>query len=360
MNIALVCPYSFDLPGGVQSQVAGMAKVLSNDHSVTVLAPGTKVPQSLEGINVTLLGPTFGIRANGSVAPIALSLRAIAKLRRAMRTLHPDITIIHEPLVPVVSLAALYLSRGVRIGTFHRAGVTAGYRILLPLAGCVLRRLDYGVVVSEQARQTVSVLLGDRAAQFELIANAVDIDRFTPQQKGPRTPHSLFFLGRHEPRKGLSVLLKALKQLPDEFTLTIAGTGPETDVLQQQYPPNARMRWLGQIDDDELVRILHQTELFVAPSLGGESFGVVLLEAMAAGAPVLCSDLPGYRLAGGEAVTYTPPGDADGLVTQIQRLASDPELRDELSRRGADRASKFTFSVLKDQYLELANHRQRP
>jgi phosphatidylinositol alpha-mannosyltransferase len=357
MRIAVVCPYSLDLPGGVQGQAMGMAVGFAQEHEVTVFAPGTNVPEvlSVAGVTTVLLGRSIGVRANGSVAPISLSFRACARLRKDLRELRAQVCIIHEPLVPIISLAALGGRAGLRVGTFHRAGITRGYRLLRFIAAPLLSRLDTGVVVSEEARATVASLVRGRADGYSLIANAVDIARFAPPVTNVRAKKSVLFIGRHEYRKGLSVLLEAFATLPQDFTLLVGGAGPETDDLRQRFPESSQIHWLGSLGNDEVVRYLHGVELFVAPSLGGESFGVVLLEAMAAGTPVLASDLPGYYLAADDAARYVTPGEPSALAAAIVGLSADVELREEMCRRGLERAERFTFRDLCDRYLELVH-----
>lgn len=360
MRIALICPYSLDLPGGVQGQVIGMAVRFATDHDVTVFAPGTITPDLLRdaGVTTVLLGRSIGVRANGSVAPIMLSLRVFARLFRALRSLRAEVCIIHEPLVPIVGLAALAGATGTRIGTFHRAGVSRGFRMLRFVAPPLLLRLDVGVVVSEEARETIRVLVNRRADRYTNIANAVDVARFVRPDAARRSNRSALFIGRHEHRKGLTVLLEAFGTLPADFSLLIGGTGPETEDLKRRYPESSQIHWLGMLNNEEVVRYLHMAELFVAPSLGGESFGVVLLEAMASGTPVIASDLAGYRLAAGDAARFVPPGDVDALARAMVDLCDDERARKAMRKRGSDRVAQFTFAQLCAQYLALVGENE--
>jgi phosphatidylinositol alpha-mannosyltransferase len=355
MRIAIVCPYSLDLPGGVQAQVIGMAKAFSREDEVIVYAPGTRIPNALvaKDIKVILLGKTIGIRANGSVAPISLSLRALGEMRKTMRNDRVTATIVHEPLVPLVALGSLFHKQSAMIGTFHRAGVTRTYRALGSFARRTLKTLDAGVVVSEEARATISTFDNVGSQQFKLIPNAVDVTKFSPDAAVIRLPKTLFFLARHEPRKGLATLLDALVLLPDDVRLWIAGSGPETERLQRQFPEGDRVRWLGRISDEQVVGHLRTCEIFVAPSLSGESFGVVLLEAMATGTPVVCSDLAGYHLAAGDDALFVEPGSATALAEAICRLVKDVEMRGKLSAAGLLRARRFTFEGVVESYRAL-------
>lgn len=351
MKLALVCPYGLDRPGGVQGQVIGLARALASDHEVRVVAPGTEVPPALAAnVPTTLVGPTVGVRANGSVAPITLAPAAVRRVRAAIRSFAPDVAFVHEPLVPVVGIGAV--GAAPTVATFHRAGVTSAFRLAAPLGRVVGGRLAAGVVVSEAARATIRTLVGRRAAEFLMIPNGVDTARFSPVT-GTRSPHALVFVGRHEPRKGLGVLLEALERLPESFVLTVVGEGPETPGLRARYA-DSRVRWLGRAPDAVVADEVAHAGMFVAPSLRGESFGVVLLEAMAAGVPVVCSDLAGYRLAAGSDAVYVAPGDADALGAAIATLAADDVARRRLAERGIERARAHDFGVVAAEYAALA------
>lgn len=355
MNIAVICPYALDVPGGVQGQALGMSRAFARDHQVTLVSPGEHAPRELAHtpINVVLLGRTVGVKANGSVAPVALSPRAVHACREVLLDSEIDLLIIHEPLVPVTSVTALFGGTPIKIGVFHRSGISRLLPLLRPFASPLLSRLDYGVVVSEEARKTIRVLVGNRADGYAQISNAVDVDRFATPHPLARKPKSILFLGRHERRKGLAVLIDAMRRLPAEFSLMVAGTGPETSALERQCSGDPRVTWLGRISDAEAALRLQESELFVAPAIGGESFGVVLLEAMAAGAPVLCSDIPGFRLAAGDAASYFPVGDAPQLANEIVRLSGAAGTRAAMSARGLARAATCDFAALATRYLEL-------
>ena len=355
MHIVMTCPYNIDLPGGVQGQVIGMARSLSTEHRLTILAPGTAAPESLRSSSVEtiLLGSTLRFRANGSVAPVSLLPTSAARLHRYLSVTAPDVLIIHEPMVPLVSIAALFGSAKMKIGVFHRAGPTKALSLLRSLASVVLPKLDAGIVVSEEARESVRALIGDRSQSFRRIPNAVDTARFEPRIPTKRRRKSILFLGRHEQRKGLRVLLEAFSSLSPEFSLSIIGTGPETAELREKYSSYDTIHWFGRLGESEVAELMHESEIFVAPSLGGESFGVVLLEAMAAEVPVLCSDIPGYRLAAENAALFVDPGDATKLAGAIEALSEDELTRRDLVQRGRQRSREFDFSVARERYLDV-------
>ena len=353
VHIAITCPYNIDTPGGVQSQVIGLAETLSTENRLTILTPGTMVPESLKNssVEMILLGSTFGFAANGSVAPVSLSLKAALRLHRYLEETAPDVLIIHEPMVPIVSSVALFSSAKRKIGVFHRGGNTKALSLLRPLASLILTKLDDGIVVSEEARDSVRALIGERSRGFRRIPNAVDVARFEPRERNARRKGAILFLGRHEHRKGLGVLLEAFSKLGPGFTLSIIGSGPETAKLTIKYPPSDTLHWLGQVSIKEMVHLMHESEIFVAPSLGGESFGVILLEAMAAEVPVICSDISGYRLAAENAAVFVEPGNATNLARAIRELSDDEAAQNELAHRGHRRSREFNFSVAGKRYL---------
>ena len=185
-----------------------------------------------------------------------------------------------------------------------------------------------------------------------VIPNGVEVDRFAGADPWPKRAPTIVFVGRHERRKGLTVLLEAFGLLSGPTRLWVVGDGPETERLRAQFGADARIEWLGSLDDDERAARLAGADALVAPSLGGESFGVVLLEAMAAGTPVIASDLPGYRLAAGPAARFVPPGDRPALAEAMRAVLGDEGLRDELSRRGRERASAHDMGVIAGLYRE--------
>src|SRR5437763_5050681 len=239
----------------------------------------------------------------------------------------------HEPLVPGPTMTAVVAGAMAKVGTFHAAGGSAAYRWLWPITRWMAGRLAVRCAVSEDARDMASRALG---GHYVLVHNGIEIERFAKATPWPTTGPTLFFVGRHEPRKGLAVLLEALDRLPADMTVWIGGDGPETETLRERVGDDARVQWLGRIGDDELARRLRGADVFCAPSLGGESFGVVLLEAMAAHTPIVASDLPGYRnvaRAGLDAL-LVPPGHAPALADAITRVLERPTLAEALVASG--------------------------
>ena len=352
MRVAIVCPYSLAVPGGVQQQVLGLAAALGRaGEDVTVLAPTGPAAYRggpAAGYGVVLVGHSLRVPANGSRAPVSLSLASGRRTVEALRQLRPDVVHVHEPFVPAPALAATLAHLAPTLATFHRAGGGAGYRA----AGLGLRlvagRIDACVAVSGAARDTVALVLG-RDPGCEVLWNGVDLDRFAEAVPAPAKVPTALFVGRHEPRKGLAVLLEAFALVPGEVALWVAGEGPLTAGLRRRWR-DERVEWLGRVDDDELAARLAGASVLVAPSLRGESFGLVLLEAMAAGTAVLASDLPGYRAAAGEAARFFPPGDAGALASLLSEVLAEPALARQLVDAGHRLAVARSFRQLATAY----------
>ncbi|HLI15687.1 MAG TPA: glycosyltransferase family 4 protein [Acidimicrobiales bacterium] len=350
--MALVAPYDLAVPGGVQAQVLGLARALVGlGAEAAVLAPGTPGPRSAAGLRLEGAGRSLALPANGSRAPVALGPGALARTRRFLASFDPDVVHVHEPFVPGPALASLIVARVPVVATFHRAGAGAGYR----LAGLALRRLlgrlDDVVAVSEAARETLLAVVGPGAGRCSIEPNGVDLERFVAAVPAARAAPVVCFVGRHEQRKGLAVLLEAFASLEIEARCWVVGTGPLSAPLRARYGADPRVEWLGVLGDAELASHLAAADVLAAPSLGGESFGVVLLEAMAAGAAVVASDLPGYRDAAGDAACYVPPGDARCLAAALRSLLTDRSRREHLVAAGHRRVAPRGFPALAQRYL---------
>jgi len=354
VRIGLVCPYSLSIPGGVQGQVLALARALRRrGHEARVLAPCDGPPPELF---VTPLGNSVPTATNGSIAPIAPDLPAQLRTIRALWDESFDVVHLHEPFVPGPTLTAALLKPAPLVGTFHAAGAQPAYQVLAPLVQWLGHRLDVRVAVSDDAL----ALAGDAVGgEFLVLFNGIEVQRFREAEPWPTDRRSILFLGRHEPRKGLEVLLSAVPQLPEDVAVWVAGEGPDTARLRERYRDD-RIEWLGRIDDDERDRRLAAASVFCAPSLGGESFGVILLEAMAAGTPVVASSIPGYAKVarpGGEgtpaAASLVEPGDADALAAALRRVLDDPAEAERLRAAGECRAAEFDLELLCDRYLEI-------
>ena len=338
LRIALVCPYSLSRPGGVQGQVMGLARDLGSDgHRVTVFAPIDDVADTPEGIDLVVSGSSVPLPSNGSRAPVSVSPRSATRAVRALRLGRFDVVHVHEPFSPGLPYALL-LAGGLPpiVATFHRSGGSIFYAILKPLARRRARRFAVRCAVSEAARETAFDAVG---GEYVVLFNGVEIERYRDATPWPTDGPTVLFLGRHEERKGLRVLLDAFAQLSGEPApageggaggvgplpvLWIAGNGPETEWLRRLHPESEHVRWLGVLTEEEKVRRLAAADVLCAPSLGGESFGMVLLEAMAARTLVVASDIDGYRDAVGPDAVLVPPGDPTSLAKALGAALDRP------------------------------------
>ncbi len=341
-------PYSVTIPGGVQGQVLGLARALrSLGHPVRVLAPADGVPPDA---GVTPLGVSVPTSANGSVAPLAPDPSAQLRTIRAIRDEDFDVLHLHEPLAPGPTMTALLVSPAPMIGTFHAAGDSASYKYAGPALRWLLRHLSHRCAVSPDAERLAKSYLG---GDYELLFNGIEIERYASGPSTPTDAPTIFFCGRHEPRKGLEVLLEALQRLSSDVRLWVGSDGPETERLQATYAGDPRIEWLGRLTDQEKIARLRGAHVFCAPALMGESFGVVLLEAMAAGTAVVASDLAGYRNVATHGIDalLAPVGDAARLAEELTSALDDDHRRDELVTAGATRAGDFAMRHLAELYM---------
>ncbi len=348
----MVCPYSLDVPGGVQNHVRDLARVLiARGHDVGVLAPGEVV--TTEGGHVETVGRAVPISFNGSVARVAFGPRVAARTRRWLRKGAFDVVHLHEPATPSVSLLALWASGATVVATFHTANARSR---ALSLANAVLRpsmaKIAARLAVSESARSTLVQHLGGEAV---VIPNGIFSERFRgarprPEWAGPGP--TVVFLGRSdEPRKGLAVLLSAFAVVLTSHPtarLLIAGRGSAEQARMLPAGLRHRVELLGVLSDSERARLLASATVYVAPQLGGESFGIVLIEAMAAGAAVAASDLPAFRavLQGGRLGELFAVGDPVAAARSITRLLDDAPHRDRVRREASAGVERYEWSVL--------------
>jgi phosphatidylinositol alpha-mannosyltransferase len=353
LRIGLVCPYSLSIPGGVQSQVMGLARELRRrGHEARVLGPCDGPPPASF---VTPLGNSLPAAANGSIAPIAPDPSAVLRTLRVLNDEAFDVLHLHEPLAPGPTVTSLVVHRAPTVGTFHAAGTSASYRFLKGPMRRLITRINHKVVVSKDALALAQSHFG---GEYEVLFNGVEIDYImsvTPFERNGNGPPVIFFCGRHEHRKGLRVLVDALDRLDTPFHLWIASEGPDTVELMRRTSGDDRVEWLGRITDDEKFSRLRAADVFCAPSLGGESFGVVLIEAMTAGTAVVASALDGYRNVATDDVDslLVPPGEPDALASALARAMSDRELTDRLRAAGTARADQFAMTALADRYVEI-------
>jgi phosphatidylinositol alpha-mannosyltransferase len=355
LRIGLVSPYSLTIPGGVQQQVLGLGRALrAMGHEVRALGPCDGPPPETW---VTPLGDSLPTAANGSSAPLAPDPSAALRTIRAINDEAFDVLHLHEPIAPGPTVTALLLRLAPMVGTFHAAGDVSWYRRLRRGAAWLATHLDVRVAVSPQARELAHRYLG---GEYEVLFNGIDVDHYAPAAAGPvpgpaARERAVLFVGRHEPRKGLEVLLEAMAKVPDDVRLWVVSDGDGIGELRQRHAGDGRIEWLGRIPEEEKVRRMRACAAFCAPSLHGESFGVVLAEAMAAGAPVVASALDGYlNVATHERdALLVPPGDAASLAAAIVRIVADRELAARLTGAGRARAEALSMRHLAEEYVGI-------
>ena len=351
VRVGLVSPYSLSLPGGVQGQVLALARALRGlGHQVRVLGPCDGAPPE---VGLIPLGNCVPTAANGSMAPVAPDPSCALRTIHALHDEDFDVVHLHEPLAPGCTVTTLVFTSAPMVGTFHAAGASAAYRWLAPLTRWLAGRLAVRCAVSEDARDLAACSLG---GDYVMVHNGIDVERFAKATPWPADGPTVLFLSRHEPRKGLDVLIDALAWLPAHARVWVASDGPDTARLKAAASADRRVEWLGRIDDDEKISRLRGAQVLCAPSLRGESFGMVLLEAMAARTPIVASDLPGYRKVIGcdePAALLVPPGDAAALGAALRRLIDDPALAASLSDAGDARAARFSMDSLAQRYVDI-------
>ncbi|MDO3646622.1 glycosyltransferase family 4 protein [Nocardia mangyaensis] len=359
MKIGMVCPYSFDVPGGVQAHVVELARVfIERGHKVSVLAPAsddTPLPDF-----VVSAGRAVAIPYNGSVARLSFGPMAYTRIRRWIEGNDFDVLHIHEPNAPSLSMLALKIAEGPIVATFHTS--TTKSLVLSTFQG-VLRpyheKISGRIAVSELARRWQVEALGSDAVE---IPNGVDVSAFArggTLDGYPRPGKTVLFLGRYdEPRKGMDVLLGALPALvghhPD-VQILIVGRGDEERLRREAGAHAGHLRFLGQVSDAEKAAALRSADVYVAPNLGGESFGIILIEAMAAGTPVVASELDAFRrvLRDGTAGLLTPIGDSAALADAIDAVLTDGETRDRLVRTATQVVAAYDWPVVAEQILRV-------
>jgi len=350
LRVALVCPYSLSIFGGVQGQVLGLARALRRmGAEARVIAPCDGPPPET---GVTTVGPTRRFPSNGSIAPITSNHLAAARTLEALRGFAPDVIHLHEPLTPGPTHAALVGTDIPTVGTFHaayHAGYNKWYAALRRPLQRMVNRLTICTAVSEEATRDVEAF----GVQCEILFNGVEVDFYRDTPPTPSDRPAIFFVGRHEPRKGLAVLLDAFAGLDRDAALWVASAGPQTSSLRARGLPG--VEWLGRVSEAEKAARLRGATIVCAPSIEGESFGVVLLEAMAAGTAVIASDLTGYRAVarGDHEALLVPPGDVDALRGALRDLLDDCGERDRFAKAGTERAEEFSIDHLAERFVPI-------
>jgi phosphatidylinositol alpha-mannosyltransferase len=359
VRVGLVCPYSWDIPGGVQAHVRDLAEALIElGHEVSVLTPADEdTPLPPYAVSA---GRAVPVRYNGSVARLQFGPVSAARARRWLREGRFDVLHLHEPSTLSLSLTVLMLARGPIVATWHSSMTRS--RTLSALSGALqpfLEKIGGRIAVSVAARRLLVEHLGGDAVE---IPNGVAVAHYATAQPLPGYPRpgTVGFLGRYdEPRKGMAVLLDALARLaPDrpELRLLVAGRGDAEELLSELPPALAgRVDLLGQVDESDKARMLRSVDVYCAPNVGGESFGIILLEAMAAEAPILASDLDPFRrvLDGGRAGTLFRTGDPAALASRLSGLLDDPGRRARLAAVGTEVVAAYDWPVVTRQILDV-------
>ncbi len=355
MKIAQVSPYSWDAPGGVQAHIRQLTKRLrGRGHEVLILSPGEYPGFDPPGVKI--VGRPFHVRVNGAVARICFSRSSQRVVRDALEEFAPDVVHAHDPLVTSTSRWATMQTTAPVVATFHSyfaPDSLAGrcYTALAPFGASVWRRLAQRIAVSEAARESVSSRMGDEP--IRIVPNGTDVhvfERAVPA-KLPKG-RTILFVGRLEPRKGFPIAVRAFARLAQHYSdlqLIVVGEGVEREAVE--VLPRAlrtRVHLLGRVSDNVLPTYYAAADVFIAPSLGSESFGIVLVEAMAAGLPIIASDIAGYRevVRAGREALLVPSGDPAALADSVQHLFEHPAEARALSDAGHIRARRYDWDAI--------------
>jgi len=352
VKIGIVVPFSWSFWGAVVEHAELQAAALrERGHDVRLVMGNDPPGQFTRALHprvgrhgspppeVIPIGRSVIVPANGSLPNIVLSPRAIFRIRRVLERERFDVLHLHEPMTPVTCTAVLALATSPLVATFHASGDLGWMRLGTPVWGFLIDRLDRRIAVSERARESASRWL---PGEYDVIPNGV----LVPERAEPGgREHRVVFAGRQEPRKGLHVLLRAWPELHRRTgaRLTVAGADPLAVrlLLARLRVPEDGIDVVGFLSQDELTDLLRSTKALVAPSLGGESFGMVLTRAFACGAPVVASDIDGYReVVTPETAVSVPPGDVPALVDGVERLLADEPARVAMGAAARERAER--------------------
>lgn len=357
-RIGIVCPYGWDTPGGVQSHVRDLAEYLIRQgHYVSVLAPAIDEEDLPE--YVTSAGRPIAIPYNGAVARVLFGPIAFARVRQWINTGSFDVLHLHEPAIPSISLLACWAAEGPMVGTFHAAAKRQKVTFAVaPILEPVIEKLTARIAVSEAARETLTEHLETDAI---VVPNGIYAARYRNGLVEEKwAGHSIGFIGRfEEKRKGLEVLVGALPSVIAKFPdvkVFVAGPGDPAAVLEEIDPAlHSRFTFLGRITEEEKANFLASVGLYVAPNTGGESFGIILAEALAGGASVLASDIPAFDslLGHGEYGTLFKSENSQDLAEKILALFKDDDRRLAIAERGKAYAQSFDWEVVAEKIYDV-------
>jgi len=360
LQIGIVCPYGWDTPGGVQIHIKELTEwLIEKGHSVSVLAPVSDESGSIEPWVVSA-GRPISIPYNGAIAKVIFGPLASSRVKQWIANGNFDLLHLHEPAIPSLSLLAGWAGDGPMVATFHAA--TNSQKIANAIGTMLdplIERITAKIAVSEIARET----LKDRfATEAVVIPNGIDSSKF--EDIGPRAewalPNTIGFIGRFdEPRKGLSVLLDAIPEIVADvpnLRILVAGPGDAED-FRKQVPLQLRDRitFLGRISEHEKAQFFKSISLYIAPNTGGESFGIILAEAMAAGTPIVASNLPAFinLLDLGRSGELFESENSSALASAIIKLLGDESLRLNVASAGREKARIFDWGTVGEQILSV-------
>jgi len=376
LRVGLVSPYDYAHAGGVQEHIRCLDRQLrSMGHQTWVLAPSSAETDG-HGDNVLRVsGTVVPIHVSGSVARISVSPYAYRRVKDILRRHAFDVIHIHEPLTPILPLAVLRHSRTVNVGTFHAYRDShAGYQLARPLLEPFLARLDGRIAVSEPARDMVAHYF---PADYTVIPNGIEYERFSGQGVEPLPQYrdgspTVLFVGRLEERKGFRYLLRAfarvVRELPDARLLVVGAYDKADKARHVRYARRhglAGVHFIGYVPRDDIPRYYRSADVFCAPSTGFESFGIVLLEAMAAGLPIVASSIPGYRsvLTHEAEGLLVPPADVEALTQSLLLLLREPAARQRMADAGRRTAHAYRWETVAPRvvatYRDLVQQRSR-
>ena len=358
LKIGIVCPYSWDTPGGVQNHIRDLAEFLiAAGHNVSVLAPAideTKLPDY-----VVNAGKPISIPYNGAVARVLFGPVAFARVRQWISQGDFDLLHLHEPAIPSISLLACWAADGPMVGTFHAAAKRQKIIFAIgPILEPAIEKLSARIAVSEAARLTLTDHLDTDAV---IIPNGIYVNRYSEGKSIQKwSGNTIGFIGRfEEPRKGLSILVDALpviSRFASDVRVLVAGPGDPEEVIENIDPQlRQRFEFLGKITEAEKADFMSSVAVYVAPNTGGESFGIILAEALAGGACVVASDIPAFDdlLGQGEYGALFESESATELAKVVIDLLRDENKRKELSSRGKERARLFDWTVVAEQVYSV-------
>ncbi len=350
-RVSIVSPYALSVYGGVQEQVLSMSRELSRRGiQVQVVAPDSRDHTTYDTpARVERFGRLIRIPANGSRAPLTLSALASREASKRVREFQPQVVHFHEPFAPRVGWRTLRAHQVASVGTFHRSGQGPAVSLTAPLLRRWARHLDVSVAVSEQAAQTAFASCGVTAT---VLFNGFEISRFVEFARERQEVTTVVVVGRLEARKGVATAVTAVRahndRREDSWRLVIIGEGPERASLQAAAGTDNAVQFLGALSDAEKRRWYRRADVLVAPATHGESFGLILLEAMASETPVVASDIPGYRDAAGSHAVLFEPGDSASLQRAIEMTLARQDWSPALAR---DHAQHWSMARLVDDYL---------